>query len=310
MNELRPLLDRARREAPPAAPDLERLHRRREHKERAGHVLTATLALLVGFAAIGGAWFAFRGASDARSGSGGTIGAPTINLHVPDGAYYYIRTHADPAVMAVNADANLDPRNEATYASNEATWETWWATDDSGRIRNLQGSYFHDGTFGAGGFSSDSGQVSDLSSDPVELERQLRIRVDPGGASPEPYDDWGGPVEWGLIRSIRELLDAPDVAPDVKAALLQVAVGLEGVGAQLDLQAKDPVGRAAILLTTETEGATHEWWFDPYSHQLLAARDMRDGSSESAEIVEGAGIGASTGTAHLDREFVPGVPGA
>jgi hypothetical protein len=307
MNELRPLLDRARREAPLAPPDLERLHRRRERKERAGHVVTATLALVVGFAAIGGAWFAFRGEADVRSGSGDPIGPPTINLHVPEGAYYYVRTHADPAVMAVNPDANLDPRNDATYASNEATWETWWATDDSGRIRNLQGRYFDDGTFGAGGFSSDSGPVSGLSTDPVELERQLRIRVEADGASPEPYADWGGPVEWGLIRSIRELLDAPDVAPDVKAALLPVAAGLDGVGAQLDLHAQDPVGRAAILLTTQSEGATHEWWFDPYSHQLLAAREMRDGSAEFAEIVEGAGIGASTESSNLDREFVPEV---
>jgi hypothetical protein len=50
--------------------------------------------------------------------------------------------------------------------------------------------------YGPGTFYSDSGPVAGLSTDPQQLLEQLTQRVQPGGASPEPYQDWGGPIEW------------------------------------------------------------------------------------------------------------------
>jgi hypothetical protein len=165
-----------------------------------------------------------------------------MDLTLPDGSYYYMRVDVGQTV-----------------------YETWWATDDSGRIELLRGGNGYGlpqkGTVGPGEFYSDSGPVAYLSTDPAELEQQLRARVEEGGASPEPYADWGGPIEWGLIRSIRELLEAPDVTPAQKAALVQVAANLDGVDVEMDAQ--DPSGRNAILLTTDTEGQSHSWWFDP-----------------------------------------------
>src|SRR5206468_8617560 len=120
-----------------------------------------------------------------------------------------------------------------------------------------------------GDFYSDSGPVAQLSTDPSTLLQQLRERTQPDGVSPEPYAGWGGPIEWGLVRSIRELLEAPDVTPEQKAALFRVAAGIDGM--QVDEQATDPIGRPAIELTIDTEHTTQRWWFDPQSEQLLAA---------------------------------------
>jgi hypothetical protein len=46
-----------------------------------------------------------------------------------------------------------------------------------------------------------------------------------------------------------------------------VAAGLDVV--TVDLQATDPLGRSAILLTSDTEQQVHHWWFDPQTYQLI-----------------------------------------
>jgi hypothetical protein len=291
---VREQLQRAQRLAPPVEPDLERLHRRRERRARTGRIGTAVLALVIGFGAIGGAWWAFRGESGATQvAEGPAVGPPTTGLAVGQGDYYYLRVKATSWTAT---GSGLEPDN--------AAYETWWATDDSGRIHNIAGSWYDEGVVSVGAFRSDTGDVSGLSTDPAELEAQLRIRVEPNGASPEPYAEWGGPVEWGLIRSIRELLMSADVTPAQKAALVQVAANLDGV--TVDDRAVDPAGRAAILLSTHTESKLTEWWFDPASHQLMAMREAADENGEHTTfLVEAAGIAKSTDTDHLVREFVP-----
>jgi len=287
-------LTRAQRLAPPVAPDLERLHRRRERRARTGRIGTAALALVIGFGGIGGAWWAFRGESSAtQAAQGDRVGPPTADLALGGGDYYYVRMRATGWTAT---DSGLRPDN--------TVYETWWATDDSGRLHNIAGSWYRDGTYPAAGFVSDTGDVSDLSTDPAELEAQLRIRVEPGGASPEPYAGWGGPVEWGLIRSISELLVSADVPPAQKAALVQVAANLNGV--TVDDRAIDPSGRSAILLSTHTESKLTQWWFDPTSHQLMSALETYDDRGETTGyVIEAAGIAKSTDTDHLVREFVP-----
>ncbi len=272
MSDLREKLERARDAAPASTTDVEGLRRRGERKAVRQKIVTMSVALVVGLGAIGGGFFALArgGGSTKAAGEGAVLLTPSVDLSLGAGEYYYMR-----------------------YSSPGWSFQTWWATDDSGRFAKLGGD--RDETFEPGRFSSDTGPKSYLSTDPVELDEQLRERVNPGGASPEPYADWGGPIEWGLIRSIYELLTAPDVTPEQKAALVQVAAGLDGVdvtGGQLD-----PLGRPAILVSSNTEHRDNLWYFDPASLQLLAVGD--------SEIIESAGIASSTDSQELERAFVP-----
>jgi hypothetical protein len=283
MNETRELLERARREAPAAEPDLRALYARRDARVTRKRVTTIVVALVIGFGSIGLGLASIAGfGGRSRPASGDPVGQPLQDLHLGAGDYYYMRV-------------------DAGYS----TYETWWALDDSGKIAKVCcGGGIHEGTFGPGEFYSDTGPAEYLSTDPAELEQQLRERVEPGGASPEPYEDWGlwgGPVEWGLIRSIHELLEAPDVTPAQKAALLQVTAGLDGV--TVDATAKDPFGRPAILLTTETEGSLHEWFFDPESEQLLVERE--DGGVTYRVLT--AGVTEAIDAKPIDRRFVAAI---
>ena len=98
----------------------------------------------------------------------------------------------------------------------------------------------------------------------------------------------------------------PNATPSLKAALFQVASGLQGVTVTQD--ATDPTGRAAVLLRVETEQQVHEWWFDPASDQLLAIRDAdaTTGQVFSVEVVQAAGVTDSTDDgADLVTSFIP-----
>lgn len=285
-------LTRALQQAPQVPPDFDRLHRRRERRARNGRIGTAMLALVIGFVPVGGAVWALRGESGgSRAGEGARVGPAKSDLSLGVGDYYYMR---------VSATHPWD----ATMEDREWVYETWWATDDSGRTHNLRGSYVHDGVFDAGDFQSDTGDVTDLSTDPAQLESQLRARVQPDGASPEPYEGWGGPIEWGLIRSIQELLLSPDLLPAQKAALVEVAANLDGV--TVDDRAADPSGRSAILLSTHTEDKLSQWWFDPASHQLLTTRETYDDNGgQITYTVAAAGVARSTDTDRLVTELIP-----
>ena len=276
MNDTRRVLEQATRWAPTSHADLEALYERRDAKRRRSRVLAASLALVI---TLGGTAFAIRAiggpARTALSG-GGQIGTPTQNLQLGEGEYYYQR-----------------------FDGGWGVCESWWALDDSGRLDIAVKSSGGGSCWGSkkgicepGTFYSDSGAVAQLSTDPQELLSQLEDRVQPDGASPEPYADWGGPIEWGLIRSLGELLQAPDVTPEQKAAMMVVAADLS---TSIDTDAPDPEGRPAILLTLDSEHQTHQWWFDPESHQPLAMGGF---------IVQAAGVVRSTDTTDLSRSFV------
>jgi hypothetical protein len=291
MNDLHDHLTRARALAPTSSLDIDALHRRRGGLERRKRASALTLSLAIVIALIGGMFSLARHSrvltNAGSDGSDGRIASnvpgPSVDLALAPGQYYYLRI-------------------SGVYA-------TWWATDGSGQMIDL--GYGASGTFAPGGFVSDSGPVAYLSTDPTELEAQLRARVQPGGASPEPYQGWGyspapgqeGPITSGLVRSIGELLTAPDVSPAQKAALFRVAAGLGGMN--VTPAVTDPAGRPATLLSIETEGALHEWWFDPSSEQLLAMRDTPGtGSAGAPTIVEAAGVTGAIGSTELDRTFV------
>jgi hypothetical protein len=232
--------------------------------------------------AIGGVAVGFNMLSSSggtfSAASGDEIGQPTQNIQLSPNEYYYVQ-----------------------FDGGWGVCESWWALDDSGRLDTLvhlpdAGSCWGSmggETYGPGKFYSDTGPAADLSTDPDVLMDQLRARTQPDGASPEPYADWGGPIEWGLIRSLGELLEAPDVTPAQKASMMVVAAELS---TSVDLHAQDPQGRPAILLTLDSEHQTHQWWFDQRSHQPL---DI-DGF-----VIQAAGIVTDTTSSDLDRSFVP-----
>jgi predicted RNA polymerase sigma factor len=82
-----------------------------------------------------------------------------------------------------------------------------------------------------------------------------------------------------------------------RVANLDDPVGYLYRTATVDVRAKDPLGRDAILLTSDTEQQIHEWWFDPRTHQLLAASD--------GWTVVTAGVTPDTSTTQPDPVFVP-----
>jgi hypothetical protein len=276
--ELRTTLEQLR----PAVGAFDRWNRNRERRERIRRAGVSATALVIGVVAVSVMFLSVRGSSEA--GTRPLAGGPSVDVAMGAGEYYYQHLDGGP--------------------------EVWWALDDSGRIRNADGD---EQTYGPGEFPSDSGDVSGLSTDPAELERQLRQRVEPTGASPEPYQSWfdecgcqvepgqEGPITWGLVRSIRELLEAPDVTPEQKVALFQVAWGLDGMTVTGD--ATDPAGRSAILLSIDTEQILHRWWFDPASLQLMATRDQA-AHYLVTETIQSAGFTDSTETSETTRVLV------
>jgi len=66
------------------------------------------------------------------------------------------------------------------------------------------------------------------------------------------------------------LLDYPNVTPDLRAALFEVAAGLEGV--RRTDHVEDPGGRSATVLsfTSEQDPITWSTYFDPTTRQLMA----------------------------------------
>jgi hypothetical protein len=279
MNDTRDLLERALSVAPSGKPDLDALYERRARRARGARVRAAAVAAAI---TLGGVAMAFNmlgsSGSTFSSASGDRIRVPSQNIQLAPGDYYYQR-----------------------FDGGWGVCESWWALDDSGRLNTLvhqsgEGSCWGPmggKTYQAGTFYSDTGQVADLSTDPDVLVGQLRQRTRPDGASPEPYADWGGPIEWGLIRSLGELLEAPDVSPEQKAAMMTVAADLS---TSVDMHARDAQGRPAISLTLDSEHETHQWWFDPESHQPLAL---------DAFVVQASGIVPDMTSADLNRSFVP-----
>jgi hypothetical protein len=295
MSDLRHDLRRASRLAPDSTLDLERLHMRRERIARRKRSSAIGLSLAITAALVGTAFVvstgrARTGSADGDPAGGRTIIAgPTVDLSLAPGEYSYRQvttypTEGEPSTLAV-----------------------WWGPDGSGRVRY---SADDDTRYGPGQIATDAGPIAYLSTDPNVLLTQMIERTSPGGRSPEPMDEFTpGPgqsdhLTAGLIRAIGELLDDTNSSPELRAALCQVTSGLEGV--QVTLDAVDPVGRPAVLLSVTTEEVLHRWWFDPTSLQVLARDDGSGAGSEGVlRIVEHAGVVAGDDSTELLRPFVP-----
>jgi hypothetical protein len=295
-------LERARRSAPIEDLSLERLHERRDRKEgrrRIGALITALViaaGVIFGLATLRtGDRVVAGGGGDHNGGSVDPRRAAAAVLSVPDGSYVYTRT--------------TFPSNVGTQSFG--TVETWWATDDSGRINNVSG--YHAGqadSYGPGEFPNDTGDLSGLSTDPSVLARQMIDRTGPNGASPEPYNEFtpgpgqDGHLTAGLVRSIGELLRDPNASPELRAALFTVLA--EQPGMAVVENTTDPAGRPATELWIETENEIHHLWFDANSHQLMATEDTDlQGTSYGRTIVEASGIVGSDHSTDLSDPFFP-----
>lgn len=296
MNDLRDDLRRASERAPRPSLDLERLFQRRERVARRKRASAITLSLAITVALIGSVFAVAQGrrgpSTSLGNGDGATpaLPGPSVDLSLAAGQYSYRTT-----------------TNYSSDGGQLGSVATWWSLDDSGRILNSPND---DTTYGPGEIPQDTGPLAYLSADPPLLLDQMIQRTSPNGASPEPMDQFSpGPGQSdhqtaGLIRAIGELLNDVNTSPELRAALFQVAAGLEGVEVTQD--AIDPVGRPAILLSVTTEETLHRWWFDPASEQLLAERDDGSGTgATSIMIVESAGVTTGSDSTDLNTSFVP-----
>lgn len=254
MTDLRERLRGAGEHLAPPDRAFERMLERGDRKRRHERVAATIVALVVAFAVIGGGLTLLSGLlrESAKPGSDGT-GRLDPRLVLDPGEYLYLRIRSSEA-----ADGYL--RDE----------ETWWALDDSGEVRNestRRDKYPNPptGVYEAGQFPAElfaGKDVSALSTDPERLAAQLRTGIPEDELLPDPERTTS-------VISVL-LLDYPNVTPEVRAALFEIAGRLEGV--RRTEYVEDPAGRTATALSvasTEVRG-TWTYYFDPVTRQLMA----------------------------------------
>ncbi|MFL5799372.1 MAG: hypothetical protein ACJ77A_15745 [Actinomycetota bacterium] len=306
MSDLRGLMDRARREAPPGDDALHRLVDLRARRRRNGRLLSAAVALAVTGAMVAGgiAVLNHRGPSGELGDGNGTSGPATSvaavgpNLVAGPGQFYYW------SLSYVMKDGHAD-------------FEEWFAPDGSGRVKTSTTTDSFgvppDSRWGPGKAPFGNEDLSGLSTDPAQLLAQLQGRSSPGGASPQP-DVTPGPGQasdtGGLVRAITDLLGyaGPNVTPQLRAALYEVFRGLptaEDLG-----HVTDPAGRPALAARITTEHTTQTLYVDPATHLFMdESWNSSDGGAPAPVthlIVQSGGIvdsDSSTPGAH--QEFFP-----
>jgi len=289
MDDLKERLERSAHLAPlPSGDPLEGVRRRRARRDGLRRAGTAVVAL-------GLAGASFAGIASLVQGSGGPGGGgrdnpltapPAVDashLVVGPGQYHY------ELVVVILTDGQVG-----------VEVETWWGPDDSGRrrvIRSVPGwGSGPRGVFGPGEFPYLEGDLSGLSTDPAELEVQLRERSAPGGASPQPDttpDPGGDPMGGELWRAFDRLIELPNATPELRAALVRVMAGLEG--STVTAGEEDPVGRPAVRVSAEAFGLRLDAYVDPGTYQLLAfVRTDVPGTDADMRIWVAQGVVGST----------------
>ncbi len=283
--DVRDGLERARQAVTPPEDAFERLKRRREWRVRRRRAGSAVVALTVAGVVLGGALFALRTTASGRTGLTNPGQGPTArngaSLVAGTGQFYYDRV----------AQVYTSGKSDQGVLFTRTLTEQWWAPDGSGRIRTTSEPAFaseqdrqtwidqtgpiqpqtDDTTYQAGAFPTD-GDISGLSTDPVELAKQIEERTATGGASPEP-DTTPSPgipgstgAEWKAV--VENLLQRADAPPALRSALVQLVEGLPGVQRIDDVH--DPVGRAAFELRLPSGDGDESVFVDPNTLQPLA----------------------------------------
>lgn len=268
--------------------DLEDLTRARERAQRRRQRRAAAFAGALSIAVIGallvGLRFESRDRSSASSGGGDGGQAPGHPALVP-GQYLYLRQ----TIVAENG---------------KIVTQTWWASDDSGRIafectvpdcaKNPP-----TGSFGPGAFPTDD-DVSGLSAEPSLLLTQMEERTAPGGGSPEPEFSPGPELTPGVTSGSiwdagTNILQDPTGGPDLRAALVQVLSGLPGV--QVQTGVTDPAGRPATAVVLDgvlDGGAPQAIYVDPSTDQVMAAGGPPGTNGSSGYVLYDEGVVSST----------------
>jgi hypothetical protein len=249
MDDLRGSLKTASRLV--TAPDrsYDRLLERRERKRRRQRLASFVVALVVGVGSIGGAALLLAGLGPAERSVGAGWG-PDRDLAMGADDYLYLRIESSDL-----GDGHI--RDE----------ETWWGLDGSGEVRNRgtrldKYPYPPAGVYGEGEFPIWLRDVDSLSTDPSVLATQLRA---------EAQERFGEPATPETLWDATTLLlfETPYATPELRAALFDVASGIDGV--TVEEEVRDPAGRLGIRLrlSDAAEGATWDVYFDPGTHQAL-----------------------------------------
>lgn len=289
MTDLRDRLRRAIELVSPLEPAYERLLRRRERHARNRRLASASFALLLAAGVLVGVFAGLgrlRSSSPSGDDPGGPAGESPAGLKLEPGEYFYEKT------------SRIIPDAVGSKGGTVVV-ETWWSPDGSGRRKaeSTTASYSPgpNGAWGPGGFPLLETDLSGLSTDPEELDVQLRERSNPGGASPQPSVTPGpgqSPESGALWRAVSDLLEMPNAAPELRAALFRVTTGIPGVRVVKD--SIDPVGRPAVALAFRSEGADRELFFDPGTLQFMAEVENYGAEGTWYLIVNRAGIVDST----------------
>jgi hypothetical protein len=283
--DLRSVLERARRAAPAPGFGIGDLERRRARRDRGRRTSAIVVGLAVAVAGIGGAFAVLREPGERVAGGADGEATPTLPastalppateqlLVTGPGQYHYrailyVAGGAEPGVEDEPSGAEPATQLDATY---------WWSPgDDSGRIvaDAADGYGITTGRFGSGEFPNHNDiDVASFPLGTADLTRFLLERSAEDGASPAPMvspPPDGGPNDGQLWRAITDLLVDPHTTPVVRAALLDVAASLEGSEVLVDRS--DPAGRPAHVIEFENWGGTEidRLYVDPSKHDLLA----------------------------------------
>lgn len=290
MDDVRDRLRRASELVTPLDRPFDRLIERRDRKRRSQRLISATLAFGIASAVVGGGVILLSRMGDHVPGAEGTGWRSTKELAMQPGDYFYLRIESS--------------EEEDGHIRDE---ETWWGIDGSGEVRNRstrQDKYPYppSGIYGRGEFPSDFVDLLELSTDASVLADQLRH---------EPWNRWlGEPPSpdalWIFTRVL--LLETPLAPPELRAAVFEMASGIEGVVVMED--DLDPVGRAAIGLrfSDAENGATWMMYFDPGTHQALAWTYRSDRGGESWQILESGIVAVSGVRPEGEQWLVPPLP--
>jgi hypothetical protein len=266
----------------------ERLLERRDRRRRSQRLASAAVALAIAAAAVGGGVFVLSRLGQDQVDTGGGWHS-TKALVLQPGEYFYLR---------------VESSEESDGSVRDA--ETWWGLDGSGEVRNRSTRpdkypYPPSGIYGSGEFPIDV-DVSELSTDAAVLADQLRR---------EPWNRWlGEPPSpealWIFTRVL--LLDTPPAPPELRAAVFEMASGIDGV--IVTENDRDPVGRAAIRLrfSDAKNGATWMMYFDPGTHQALAWTFTSERGGMSWVILESGIVDAAGARPVGEQWLVPPLP--
>jgi hypothetical protein len=288
MNDVRSSLKSASRLVTVPDRSFDRLLERRDRTRHRQRLASFVVALVVGAGSVGGAALLLTGLREDSDDAVGTGWQPEQDLTLGPTDYFYLKVESSDL-----GDGHV--RDE----------ETWWAIDGSGEVRNRstrQDKYPYppNGTYADGGFPVRIPNVPSLSTDPATLVAQFSEEpwIGLNGPEPDPLWDFVGPL----------LLETPHATPELRAALYEVARGIDGV--TVSENDTDPVGRSAIGLSfSDPEGGvTWTTYFDAGTHQAIAWAYRSDWGGEGWQVLESGIVDAMGVRPASEQWLVPPIP--